>query len=239
MLRQATAPLMVQFSDESTGSPTGWQWSWGDLAANDTIPNPVHVFDTPGLYTVTLTTTNPGGSNTTQKINYINVTAAPTPTPTPTPVADPCSDPDSDSNADSCSHSDSEDVGYAEDHPDAEANEKAHALANAGRDADHPAGTVAADQPELGHGYATATASNRPDTGADAGAAAVAGAFAHAVAGSRPCAGCHGFRRVQHDINSFIRWRQPPVFPQIARQTQRRKAGMRPVCLVPLTCRHR
>ncbi len=87
------APLMVQFNDESTGSPTGWQWSWGDLAANDTIPNPVHVFDTPGLYTVTLTTTNPGGSNTTQKINYINVTAAPTPTPTPTPAPTPAPTP--------------------------------------------------------------------------------------------------------------------------------------------------
>ncbi len=70
-----TVPLMVQFTDESTGSPTGWQWSWGDLSANDTGPNPVHVFNLAGHYTVTLTVTNPGGSNTTQKINYINVTA--------------------------------------------------------------------------------------------------------------------------------------------------------------------
>ena len=79
---------MVQFTDESTGSPTGWQWSWGDLTANDTVPNPAHVFNMAGHYTVTLTAKDPGGSNTTQKISYINVTLAPTPTPTPDADAD-------------------------------------------------------------------------------------------------------------------------------------------------------
>jgi PKD repeat protein len=66
---------MVQFLDESTGSPAEWQWSWGDLTGNDTIQNPVHVFNASGLYTVTLTVTSANGSNTTQKISYINVTA--------------------------------------------------------------------------------------------------------------------------------------------------------------------
>jgi PKD repeat protein len=69
-------PLAVQFSDDSTGSPTVWEWSWGDLTANDTIRNPVHVFNATGLYTVTLTVTNADGSNTTRKTGYINVTAA-------------------------------------------------------------------------------------------------------------------------------------------------------------------
>jgi uncharacterized secreted protein with C-terminal beta-propeller domain len=84
-------PLVVQFVDYSTGSPTGWEWSWGDLTANDTVRNPVHVFNAPGLYTVTLTVTNPGYSNTTQKTGYINVTVASmsTPTPTPTPTPEP------------------------------------------------------------------------------------------------------------------------------------------------------
>jgi PKD repeat protein len=78
-------PLAVQFTDASTGSPTGWQWSWGDETANGTIRNPVHVYNAPGLYTVTLTVTGPGGSNTTRKTGYINVSTIPVPTPTPTP----------------------------------------------------------------------------------------------------------------------------------------------------------
>jgi inhibitor of cysteine peptidase len=70
-----TVPLAVQFTDASTGSPTGWQWSWGDLTTNDTVRNPVHVFSATGLYTIMLTVTNANGSNMTAKAGYINVTA--------------------------------------------------------------------------------------------------------------------------------------------------------------------
>jgi Secreted protein containing C-terminal beta-propeller domain distantly related to WD-40 repeats len=95
------APLAVQFTDISTGSPSEWQWSWGDLTANDTTRHPVHAFDVPGIYSITLTVTGPGGSNSTQKIGYINVTEAlsatptpePTVTPTPTPIPTPTSTP--------------------------------------------------------------------------------------------------------------------------------------------------
>jgi PKD repeat protein len=68
------APLAVQFSDESNGTPTAWEWSWGDLTVNDTARNPIHIFNTTGLYTVILTVTSADGSNTTRKAGYINVT---------------------------------------------------------------------------------------------------------------------------------------------------------------------
>jgi hypothetical protein len=84
-----TAPLAVQFTDESSGSPDGWQWSWGDQTINDTTRNPIHVFNDSGLYTITLTVVNPGGNSTTRKINYINATAVPAPTPTPSPTPTP------------------------------------------------------------------------------------------------------------------------------------------------------
>ena len=204
---------MVQFIDESTGSPTGWQWSWGDLAANDTIPNPVHVFDTPGLYTVTLTMTNPGGSNTTQKINYINVTAAPTPTPTPSPSPTPSPTPTL-TPTPTPAPTPTPKRRLRRGSPLRRSQRKSPRLAHAGRDADHPAGTVAADQPELCHGY-TIT-SNRPDTGADAGAAAVAGAFARAAAPwPRPRAGHHGFCRVQPDSCRIVRRCQPDFHPEV------------------------
>lgn len=48
-----TPPLNanVQFTDNSTGGPTGWLWEFGD---GDTArrQNPVHSYDTPGQYTV-------------------------------------------------------------------------------------------------------------------------------------------------------------------------------------------
>ena len=46
----------VQFSDASTGGPTGWQWDFGD-GNGSTQRNPVHSFAQPGLYSVELTAT--------------------------------------------------------------------------------------------------------------------------------------------------------------------------------------
>jgi PKD repeat protein len=67
------APLMVAFTDLSTGSPTSWLWSFGDgnLSAEQ---NPTHVYGFPGSYTVNLKATNAGGFDTEQKDNYIVVT---------------------------------------------------------------------------------------------------------------------------------------------------------------------
>lgn len=57
------APLTVQFTDTSTGSPTSWYWVFGD-GATSTSASPSHQYTT-GTYSVNLTATNDGGSSTT------------------------------------------------------------------------------------------------------------------------------------------------------------------------------
>lgn len=61
--RQGDAPLIVEFSDRSTGNPTAWEWDFGD-GERSTERNPIHVYYTPNLagYSVTLRVTNAEGS---------------------------------------------------------------------------------------------------------------------------------------------------------------------------------
>ncbi|MDB5195638.1 MAG: hypothetical protein JWP88_8 [Flaviaesturariibacter sp.] len=66
------APIVVNFQDQSIGSPTGWQWDFGN-GSTSTRQNPSTTYITPGTYTVTLTVTNANGSHTTTKTNYITV----------------------------------------------------------------------------------------------------------------------------------------------------------------------
>ena len=68
------APLSIAFADTSTGSPTTWNWSFGD-GTTSTQQNPTHTYSTVGNYTVALTATNAAGSNTVTKSSYIIVTA--------------------------------------------------------------------------------------------------------------------------------------------------------------------
>jgi PKD repeat protein len=56
----------LQFTDLSTGSPTSWQWNFGD-GSTSTLQNPTHSFDTAGSYTVTLTVGNVSGSTSAAK----------------------------------------------------------------------------------------------------------------------------------------------------------------------------
>ena len=70
------APLKVQFTDKSTGSPTSWKWSFGD-GTTSTKQNPVHKYSKAGKYTVSLTAKNAKGSNTATKTNYVTVVAKP------------------------------------------------------------------------------------------------------------------------------------------------------------------
>ena len=73
--RLGAAPLNVTFIDGSTGSPTTWSWSFGDGdSTNATVQHPIHTYSTLGTYSVALTVTNAGGSNTTSISNYISVT---------------------------------------------------------------------------------------------------------------------------------------------------------------------
>jgi len=68
------APVIIQFTDESTGIPTAWFWDFGDGdSTNATVQNPVHRYSLPETYTINLTVTNPAGSNTSSKVKYITV----------------------------------------------------------------------------------------------------------------------------------------------------------------------
>ncbi len=72
-----TAPLTVQFTDASTGTPTSWAWDFtNDGTVDSADPSPSHIYDTAGTYTVNLTVTNAGGSDSEVKTDYITVTAA-------------------------------------------------------------------------------------------------------------------------------------------------------------------
>ncbi|NNE10468.1 MAG: PKD domain-containing protein, partial [Gemmatimonadetes bacterium] len=68
-----TAPLNVSFTDQSTGSPTAWDWTFGD-GGTSTSANPSHTYNSAGTYTVSLTVTNACGIDTETKTNYITVT---------------------------------------------------------------------------------------------------------------------------------------------------------------------
>ena len=70
------SPILVQFTDQSTGNPTSWNWDLGNGTIS-TIQNPSTTYITPGTYTVTLTVSDANGSNTKTVTNYI--TAVPTP----------------------------------------------------------------------------------------------------------------------------------------------------------------
>jgi PKD repeat protein len=65
----------VQFTDTSTGSPTSWQWSFGDGTTNN-AKDPSHTYATVSSYTVTLAVSNSTGSDSTSR--SINVLPAAT-----------------------------------------------------------------------------------------------------------------------------------------------------------------
>lgn len=67
-----TAPLTVVFTDSSSGSPTSWNWSFGD-ATSSGEQNPHHTYQDAGNFTVSLSVANPSGSNTTELANLIRV----------------------------------------------------------------------------------------------------------------------------------------------------------------------
>ena len=71
------APLVVNFTDNSTGGPTAWSWTFGN-GQTSVLQNPSTIYSNPGQYTVTLIASNSGGSGTKTKTNYITVYANPT-----------------------------------------------------------------------------------------------------------------------------------------------------------------
>jgi PKD repeat protein len=73
------SPLVVQFTGTSTGNITSRLWNFGDEETS-TVKSPSHTYQKAGSYTVSLTVTGPGGSNTKTMEDYIQVTS-------PAPVA--------------------------------------------------------------------------------------------------------------------------------------------------------
>jgi len=70
------APLAVQFTDTSMGSPTGWNWTFGD-GDTSAEQHPVHSYTAAGNYTVTLTVSNSIANSTLTRAGYVSIIPAP------------------------------------------------------------------------------------------------------------------------------------------------------------------
>ncbi|MFT5464807.1 MAG: PKD repeat protein, partial [Planctomycetota bacterium] len=66
------APLTVTFADQSTGMIDTWDWNFGD-GSSSSLQSPDHIYAAIGLYTVSLTVTGPGGTDTVVATDLITV----------------------------------------------------------------------------------------------------------------------------------------------------------------------
>ena len=65
-------PFSVNFNDNSTNSPTSWQWTFpGGTPSTSTLQNPTVIYNSGGIYDVTLKASNQCGNNVITKLNYI------------------------------------------------------------------------------------------------------------------------------------------------------------------------
>ncbi len=71
-----TAPLTVDFTDQSTNEPNTWLWDFGD-GNGSSQHNPQHTYQDAGNYTVQLTVANNFGTDTETKTSYILTGSAP------------------------------------------------------------------------------------------------------------------------------------------------------------------
>jgi len=78
---EGNMPLAVQFTDESAGNVTAWDWNFGDGAwFNTTNPaerNTTHIYANPGAYTVSLNASNAYGFSVKTETDYVTVLAPP------------------------------------------------------------------------------------------------------------------------------------------------------------------
>ena len=73
-LTSGNAPLEVQFTDQSEGDIGYWFWDFDDDGLVDsTARTPVYSYELPGLYSVSLTVSGPGGTDVRERIDYIQV----------------------------------------------------------------------------------------------------------------------------------------------------------------------
>jgi len=73
-------PLEVTFTNQSTGDYTASLWDFGD-GVNSMLPSPTHTYTTTDVYTVSLTVSGLGGSDTLTRTSYISVTGPPSSAP--------------------------------------------------------------------------------------------------------------------------------------------------------------
>lgn len=75
--QNACTGTTIQFTDQSTGTPTSWQWQVYDennsLLATFSNQNQGITFNTEGIYTIKLTVSNASGSDSHTEANYINI----------------------------------------------------------------------------------------------------------------------------------------------------------------------
>ena len=71
------APLVVNFTDLSTGNPTQWRWDLGNGTISF-LKNPSVTYFNPGQYTVKLVVQNASGKDSLIKSQYITIFAQPT-----------------------------------------------------------------------------------------------------------------------------------------------------------------
>ena len=67
------APLTVQFTDKTTGSPTAWYWVFGDGTTSN-LQNPQHIYTQAGTYIPILAANSNYGTSTKTSTVPITVT---------------------------------------------------------------------------------------------------------------------------------------------------------------------
>ena len=72
----ACAPIIIQFTDQSTGNPSSWEWDLGN-GTRSFQQHPSVTYLEPGLYTIKLIVRNAFGTDSLVRTNYINIYSRP------------------------------------------------------------------------------------------------------------------------------------------------------------------
>jgi PKD repeat protein len=72
-ITEGIAPLAITFTNTSTGDYETCQWGFGDGGTSDNCDAPSHEYTSGGIYTVTLTVSGLGGTNTRTRTGYVTV----------------------------------------------------------------------------------------------------------------------------------------------------------------------
>ena len=75
-VRSGCSPLVVNFTDQSTGTPNSWKWDLGN-GTSSSLQNPSVIYMDPGTYTVKLVVRNSNGRDSVTRTQYIQVYAKP------------------------------------------------------------------------------------------------------------------------------------------------------------------